>query len=409
MAENFYKKLRPASFRGIPFLLLRDGKTASRRIVVHEYPGKDTPYHEDLGAGPREFSLEAVISGPSFLSVASRFEAALSQSGPGALVLPHYGSLNVVALSWARQHASDQVGEVIFSITFQIYGKSLYPSSLKDTVTGLGLSSTQLFDSITSDFNTHFNLSGAQDFLVIDAASRTQTLLDQVTSALSNGGLASLARDLVPSSFSVAINLAGQIVSMFQNISSSTKPPLPSVVGTSKTSPTPVPVLSILDALSQSTRMRATVSGGSTKPRRLQNAQAIDLLFRGAGLAAAAGAARYAAYQSKEEAISFKTSLSNNIGLLRDDLGAAGYDQSWQSAGAVLAAISRDINERLGRLPRTIKVQSAAPRSSLSLANRLYGDNQAVIFSKARDISNRNKIRHPGFIPAAPLEILLDV
>lgn len=409
MAENFYKKLRPASFRGIPFLLTRDGKTSSRRIVIHEYPGKDTPYHEDLGAGPREFSLEAVISGSSFLSVASRFEAALAQAGPGALVLPHYGTLNVVALSWTRQHSSDQVGEVIFSITFQIYGKSLYPTSLKDTVTGLGLSSTQLFDSITSDFNTHFNLSGAQDFLVVDAASRTQTLLDQVTSALSNGGLVSLARDLVPSSLSVAVNLAEQVVAMFQNLSASTKPPLTSVVGSSKPLPPLIPVLPVLDVLSQATRMSATVSGGSTKPRRLQNAQAIDLLFRGAGLAAAAGAARYATYQSKEEAIAFKTAISSNIGLLRDDLGAAGYDQSWQSAGDVLAALSKDINERLGRLPRTIKVQSAAPRSSLALANRLYGDNPAVIFSKAQDISRRNKIRHPGFIPAAPLEVLLDV
>lgn len=404
---DYISQLRPASFRGLSFMMPSDDKASGRRIVTHEYPGRDEPSHEDLGASPNEFNIEAVIAGKSFLADADAFAAALAQKGAGSLVHPYYGSLNVIVTSPVRRgHSYDAVGEVRFQFTVQKYGEMIYPAAIANTVSGLSLASESLFKSIEAEFSEHFKIDGLQDFLLDDALGRLSTLSSTITSLMSKSGLIAAARQFLPPSWDIAGNLAGQAIGMFKSFAGSTKPKQKAVIGSSTVSSSTVSARSVLDVMTSATQINSgSVSGRAI---RIDNAQALDLLFRAGALAAAAEAAKYATYDSREDALAVRNRVANNIESLVEALGNAGYDQSWRDSRNVLSAITRDISDRIGRLPKTVKIQSAAPRPSLALANRLYGDDPTNLFEKASDIASRNKVRHPGMIPVQPLEVLIN-
>lgn len=404
---DFISQLRPASFRGYPFLVPSDSSSFGRRVVVHEYPGRDTPSHEDLGASPDEFSIEAIIAGNDFFSDAAAFEAALRQKGAGTLVHPYYGSLNVIVMPPVRVDRSlEAVGEVRFSINVQKFGDLIYPLALADTVAALTSASDSLFSSIASDFNNRFSIDGLQDFLVDDAAERVLSLSSSINGLMSKSGLIATAKKFLPSSWNVATNLAEQVIGMFSGIAGVTKPKQKAVIGSSTVSTSSIPARAVLNVMSAAT----LISSGEATGRsvRIANAQAIDYLFRASALASAASVAKYATYDSREDAIAVRNNLASNIETLRNDLGAAGYDKSWSDSGMVLAAVTKDINERLGRLPKTVKIRPSSPRSSLALANRLYGDDVDRLFKSAEEIVARNKVRHPGVVPVQTLEVLVN-
>lgn len=404
---DLISQLRPASFRGISFLAPSDNSSFGRRIVVHEYPGRDMPAHEDLGASPDEFSIEAIIAGNDFLSNAAEFETALRQKGAGTLVHPYYGSLNVIVMPPIRVDRSlEAVGEIRFSITVQKFGSLIYPLALSDSVAALTSASDSLFKSIKDDFNERFSIDGLQDFLVDDASNRVSSLSSSINGLMSKSGLISTAKQFLPSSWSMTADLSEQVIGMFKDISGATKPTQKAVIGSSSVATSSTSARAVLNVMSSSTQ----ISSGEATGRaiRITNAKAIDYLFRTSALAAASSVAKYSTYDSREDALAVRNGLARNIELLRNDLGEAGYDKSWRDSGMVLAAITKDINERLGRLPKTVKIRPSAPRSSLALANRLYGDDLGNIFSSAEKIVTRNKVRHPGIVPVQTLEVLID-
>ena len=53
---SWREKLRPASFRGVPFKVVDDKTPVGRRVVVHEYPRRDSSYPEDNGKKTRMLS-----------------------------------------------------------------------------------------------------------------------------------------------------------------------------------------------------------------------------------------------------------------------------------------------------------------------------------------------------------------
>lgn len=92
--------LLPASFRGAPFEVLRTRDHAERAVAVHEYPYRDGGEVEDLGRKARQISLTAVFWGPTHEAALDRLVAALDQAGPGELVHPVFGPVQVQAVSW---------------------------------------------------------------------------------------------------------------------------------------------------------------------------------------------------------------------------------------------------------------------------------------------------------------------
>ena len=54
-------KLRTASFRGVEFKVREAETQVGRRNVLHQYPGKEEPYLEDLGLDADVFVVTGYI------------------------------------------------------------------------------------------------------------------------------------------------------------------------------------------------------------------------------------------------------------------------------------------------------------------------------------------------------------
>ena len=56
-----WENLRPASFRGVAFEVESHSESGGRRVELHEYPLRDTPYAEDLGKKAGKWQIEAFL------------------------------------------------------------------------------------------------------------------------------------------------------------------------------------------------------------------------------------------------------------------------------------------------------------------------------------------------------------
>lgn len=98
----FADGLLPATFRGAPFAVMSDEMLSGRRVALHQYPGRDEPWAEDMGREARRWRFRGFIvtgdvvflGGPIQLQRALLL-AALERKGPGLLTHPTLGVLNV--------------------------------------------------------------------------------------------------------------------------------------------------------------------------------------------------------------------------------------------------------------------------------------------------------------------------
>ncbi len=178
-------RLQPASFRGVAFKVDGDDLQIGRRTVVHEYPGRDTPSVEDMGRETREYAITAYLIGPDFIAERDRLIAALEQMGPGELVSPWYGRMNVVVMGKQRISHSKKDGRMcVVSFTFVESGEDEWP-----TATPLGSSllagrSTSLLDRAQSAFASAFGLDGLPEWMSMATVEHASALLGDVADML---------------------------------------------------------------------------------------------------------------------------------------------------------------------------------------------------------------------------------
>lgn len=412
---EYFPQLRPASFRGVSFVIpIEDpeDKAIGNRIARYEYPGRNGAAHDHLGQKATGYSLIAIIIGDDWQSAAAAFEKALLTPGPGQLIHPLDGEKTVTVLDARRVFSFGALGEVRFQVSFEEYTAPDAPTATSDTAAALGLSSVGMFSSLEGNFSAVFKSAGIPDFLTADALARANSFTDQLRNILSEGSLLSVVGDIIPSWQNLGGGFAGEVVGFFTNIIDLARPRAKPIIGSrAATAISDGQVRGLMTSLSKASSISiadATPANTATASTRRSNAAALDSLIRGASLSAMTGVAQYATYESREDAIAFRQSAAAQLDDLRTIYGNAGWDQSWQAAGVQMAALSRDINDRIGRLPRTVTVRPQAVRNSVVLAHRLYGEDLAGLFDQAGDIVKRNKVRHPGFVPASELEVLID-
>lgn len=402
-------QLRPASYRGLRFAIPDDDIGFGRRVITHEYPGRDDPFHEDMGAAARVMNVTALIGGAVFLQDAAAFEAALEEKGPGTLVHPHYGEITVIVKTVRRMHSDSSIGLVQFSIAFERYGKPKYPSATSDTAAGLGVASGDMFDAIRSDFTAFFSGAGVTDFVAADGLERVNGMVDSLRNVLAQRNAGGVFPDMGIIT-SLDGGLVDNVIGLFRDIASVTRGKPQAMIGPSAAPPvsSPKAVMKGLIASADLSKDTAAVNNSRNRLIIADNSAAITNLFQGAAAASLAEVARSADYESKQEAEELRSRATDALLATRHRYGEQGWDDSWRGMAGVISALTRDVNDRIGRLPQTVRIKPAGMRTSIDLAHRLYGDNLSAIFDRADDITQRNSVRHPGFVPAEELEVLIN-
>ena len=94
--------LLPASFRGATFYVEDESEQFGSDYQVHKYPLRTQPYTEYLGGEPQQWRMRLFVLGDNYPTLRDALRTALATPGPGTLVHPKLGRLEVVAISPRR-------------------------------------------------------------------------------------------------------------------------------------------------------------------------------------------------------------------------------------------------------------------------------------------------------------------
>jgi len=128
----------PAVWRGVPFQVIGSSLRAGRRNAVHEYPFRAEPWVEDLGRASRVIAFTGRLVGDDVYLQRAVMQAACELKGPGLLIHPTLGPVQVSLLEpVVMRDRFDAQRVVEFEMVFMQGGERLYPSLLVDTQNGI--------------------------------------------------------------------------------------------------------------------------------------------------------------------------------------------------------------------------------------------------------------------------------
>lgn len=154
---SWVRRLLRGSFRGVPFSLrAHDSTPGGRRVHVHEYPGRDDSYPEDLGEVTKEFELNAFVVGDDYAVRRELLVAACNAPGPGVLVHPYLGIRRVVCTGVDVAENSRQGRMASLTMRFVAAGANRQPLALVDTQAALTAAVAAAAQAVAGEFADRF-------------------------------------------------------------------------------------------------------------------------------------------------------------------------------------------------------------------------------------------------------------
>jgi prophage DNA circulation protein len=408
-------QLVPGSWRGVPFMMDTLQTKAGRRIAIHEYPfteGKVWP--EDIGKLPRHFALQCFLIGDDVYQTRDAMLSACETAGPGTLVIPSMGPVEVVCLDFTVTDRRDMGRMVSVSMAFIQSGASgalgvlsgLLPSSVVSTASSVFTQATNLANAAQSDLSAvmatvNTVLSGrildpvlaplaAWGGLAVSAVNDATRVLHAVTGLAGLfGRYASGARGtLLPTNATVASVIADGITSRAAVLSAVAGLAPAAGAGTAQLSDAAQLVAVTLAAsvndpadgirllLPLSTWAPPSIPGNGSLSASARTAQAaVASNLRSAALGSLATVATQYAPVSYEDALSTRGLVCDAIG---GEIVSSGSDPSRHATCDALiglrAAVALDLGLRGSNLPSLIEVTNTSPQPSLAVAWQLYQD-----------------------------------
>ncbi len=411
---SLFDSLFGASFRGVEFEIPDTRQEVGRRVQRFFFPGRDDTKHQDLGAFEGPITIRGLIIGADYVERARALRAAFLEEGPGTLVHPWLGEIEVVLPQPASITFSDrEIRLARFDATFErvptTAGGGLLDTlaDLLDQVQRLRAQVRVTIGRILAPIRlTVAVIAGVQGFVAsaagtwqgivsagrgltglgnaLDAGFRGMAEIGVLTADTTYGGAVSDALDAVPSS-----------------IAEAGAPPLPPAIGPAAGATTPSIVIApeaatkaLLDGADALAAIAAPVPG-------LALAAAVQARLE------AVTAATTIDHVSQQDAIAWRDRLDAALTASAADAAILARTAPiegqalWTAVMAVRDAVLADYNDRIGRLPAVrILPPRATAVSAWAIAHDLVGDDPAAVRAMMEDLVRRNDIRHPAVVPA---------
>lgn len=393
-------QLQPASFRGVAFHTVSDSATFGRRSVLHEFPFRDLPYVEDMGRKAREIRIVGFVLGADYLTALDSLIDAIEQPGSGKLVHPTLGELTVSISDGGviidQSNAEGGVARISFSCIES--GEARFPSAAAATQDVLKTRAGEASLSAASGFTQRFDLDGLPGWAQRLSIDRAQGFLDQVRGAIAPLANFASGRGTV---LGILDAIAPQLGDLLRDGHSFTQQ-VGSLLGALRggiDAPAAMRVLGTLDTYGAGeTHLPATTE---TRRREATNRDSLVEFLRATAAIDRAHAVAELEFDDFQQAVEVRDSVTAQIDIVAD---ATTDDTLFDALTAVRAAVVRDVATRGADLARLVTVTPQATMPALVLAHDLYQD-----ASRDADILMRNRIVHPGFVPAGrSLEVPAD-
>lgn len=398
----------PATFRGVPFWVEAHESSHGRRTVLHEYPLRDKPYAEDMGRKARQFSVEALVLGTDYATVRNRLLDALEQPGPGKLVHPYLGELQVSVPEFKLRESTAEGGLARFTLTCVESGLAIYPAATTSSADQVDAAATRLEAAAKATFEQRYAVAEKPDYLAGDARSVLGQAMDQVSVATRS---ARAGADAVASITASVQAVNKEIITLVYDPASAAQALLGNV--RSLISAATVEPRNALALARPFFRFGADLlpvpladaESGPVTVSRLQQATNREQMTGAVRMAAVMEASRVAStldFTSYDEAVTVRSELADTLDALAQSAGVS--DEVYEALVALRASMVRDITSRGADLARVVSYTPALTLPALVLAHQLYGD-----ATRDADIVARNRVRHPGFLQGnTALEVLSD-
>jgi len=381
------ERLRPASFRGVPFEVDSSDTSFGRRQVTHQYPGKDEPWSQDLGRKARKWQVEAFLIGEDYDLARNLLLEALERKGPGKLVHPFLGE-RLVQVSDVRLKENTREGGVArVSITFVEAGLEKYPSQTRTGVFRVDQAATEAKATAIAEAGTSLRDSLEEDQAVAaQAVQEEAAVLEGQLNKAPVKRATEEAADFLKDVLELATEVAG-LGADPQDLLSHAQETLEAMfpaIGDAEIAYLALLELADLFGLRSGDTSSGVFSG----------------FIRTVALAESASAAARVAWPTYDDAIEVQSRITEAI----DQASALATDDEFQTlqnlrAGVVISVPPEDAN-----LPRLGSVTLPSVLSSLVVAYELHDD-----VEREEELIARNRVSNPTFMPAGrPLEIVVD-
>ena len=395
---NLAAKLRPASFRKIPFQVDNSEFETGRRVQVHEYPQRDKPYSQDMGRATRRIEFDAFVVGSDYVEKTNALLGAIEAYGPGTLIHPWFGSLTVNVIS-CRVAFDRCLGQARLSLSFVEAGELTFPSAAQSTAALSRVAAQNLTTASVNTFAQAVTFVKQINAVIIKGLAVYAKVLAFASNpvfALSGllgfgtlpGNLSSLGA-LFGASVSLGWNFASllNLSALGQSNTASDSTLIPAVLGLTRMAVDPALAAPTMPVYTTATT--ATIN---------QNTAAILANTRQLLLVQAVGLSSY-----------IQCSVYNYTLQVINELGAAldaealqvDDDDLYQALMAARSALFDDLTTRSRDSARLVSMLPDSVFPALALAYDYYED-----AGRDLEIVARNKIINPGFVPVETLLFL---
>lgn len=396
------ENLRPASFKGVPFKVEDHEAEYGRRLVVNEYPYRDEPYTEDLGASARRYNVTAYIIGDDYMSVRDALLDAIEAGGAGVLIHPYLGTKDVICET-ARLRESRAEGRIaVISMSFVQAGQKLFPVAAPIAKDLVSMKADELISVARTNFIEEMVVSGVPEWVRDAYAGTLQDVAAIFTVIRSNGGINNQTTTALINKAAEWVadvsDLAAPSLTLIQDLAGAADRIINTFAGVFDLSTLPAQATKNLRRFSDFT---AAINGANTANAIVadNNAAVSEGFIKTIAVATETKAIVSETFPSYEDAILSRGDLLDRIeALAGETLSDTLYDAFRSLRTEVANAIPGEENS----LPRISSLNLKQSMPSLVVAYDLYED-----VEKEQEIVDRNKIRHPGYLPGgANLNVL---
>lgn len=385
---SWQERMGPASFRGVPFYVETAERSGGRRGVTHEYPFRDEPFREDLGRQAQGFALEGYVIGNEYLEARDTLLAALQEYGPGQLVHPYYGTIQVAVISFRFRDGRNEGGMARVSIEFQeTPAAPSQPKAVPDAPSKLRASAATARSAVSiqflGDYSPGIHMESIAQALGMAAEAAEAGLATAETDVQA---LAAMHRQVsaLAGNAQALVEDGAELVSGLLELFEAFK-----VEGFD----------SLLELYSFDSGTRPTAAT-SNRQLEQENFDKFHHFTQRAILIRAAELVGEVSFTNHEQAVAARDLMT----ALLDEQMEAVNDDAYPALQQLRADVVQAVPNSEAALPRLLSYTPPETLPSLVLAYRLYGD-----VAREEDLIARNHIPHPGFVVGGQgLEVLAD-
>lgn len=385
-------RYEPASFRGVEFKVEAHLSGGGRRLSVHQFPGQDRKYIQDLGRDVDIVRIRAYVVGDDYDRQRDALLGEVRKGGPGVLVHPYLGRLLVRCLSFRVEERASAGGMATLSLEFIEAGSSTTAIFKPQVAAASGAESAAMDVEVTApaEFAELVQAEGRAGSTAGAIAGQVNALAAFVATAPLRGPFAEVAalqRDAERLADS-ALNLASAPVELGQRLRDL-------VFGLAASFESRREALRVtLDLLAQGPNLSSSLT--SLGRRRNANAQATADLISSIAAASALRAAAEVTWDYREEAEAARLDFQAGVDRVLETAG----DGTYRALLGALSAASNVMPPPGENLPSLESMTLGRTMPALVLAYEQFGTPNRDEEIAAR---NPNTVRHPGRLPGGEM------